>query len=323
MSNKHCPHCNCSTKAIKFGTTSAGRQRYRCKKCNRTWTSKSRPGRLEDKIWHDFVWNNMPVRALAEKYKKHQNTIRSIINYYQPKPIALDQLSQTEKDDIKVIILDTTYFGRKTGVICIIDAYTGKLLFFKFISGTETNMDYYNAVKTLFAANIRPKACVIDGRSGLATILEEELGMLVQMCHFHMWQIVRRYLTNNPVLIPNIELKQIMDWFINKHTQVTYKTFSNLIISWRVRNLLWLKEKHRNEHGKLEWSHAETRKAYNSLVRHSKWLFTYEKHPELNIPKTSNKIEGKFGNAKDKLRVHHGYTDTLKTKILFSLLSGE
>ena len=54
-----------------------------------------------------------------------------------------------------------------------------------------------------------------------------------------------------------------------------------------------------------------------------KYRCTWYDNAELNIPKTSNKIEGKFGNAKDKLRVHHGYTDTLKTKILFSLLSGE
>ncbi|MBQ3476098.1 hypothetical protein IJH26_01130 [Candidatus Saccharibacteria bacterium] len=171
-------------------------------------------------------------------------------------------------------------------------------------------------------AGICPKACLLDGRKGVADLLNEE-GVLVQMCHFHMWQIVRRYLTNNPVLGPNIELKQIMDNFLNRHFYVDRHTFAAQVLGWKQRNLLWLNEKHRGENGRLEWSHAETRRAYNAIISHAKWLFTYEKYPELNIPRTSNIIEGKFGNAKDKLRLHHGYTHKFKIKIFFSLLSGE
>ena len=299
----------------------SNKQKYYCKTCHKTWVNKNRPSLLQNKIWNDFVWNNMPVRVLSEKYHKHPNTIRNILRDYKPQPLNIASMNQEERAKIKVIVLDTTYFGKIMGVVTILDAHTGNLLYFMEIHHSETNNDYYMAIHALMDVEIRPKACVLDGRKGLAILLEEE-GIHVQMCHFHMWQIVRRYLTNSPVLEPNIELKLIMDSFLSKHTYTDKKLFSAQIIGWKQRNLNWLNEKHRNEHGKLEWTHADTRKAYNAIISHAKWLFTYEKYPDLNIPKTSNIIEGKFGNAKDKLKLHHGYTDKLKIKIFFSLLSG-
>lgn len=320
MNSKICPHCKCNT-VIKYGIQSS-KQKYRCKNCHKIWTNQSRPSKIMKKIWHDFVWDNMPVRVLAIKYHKHPNTIRNIIHGYKPPDLNIKDLKPSIKAKIKVVIVDTTYFGRTLGIVTIVDAYTGRLLYFKEIHHSETNDDYYVAIHTIIKAGIEPLACVLDGRKGLANLLEEE-NILVQMCHFHMWQIVRRYLTNKPVLGPNIELKWLMDNFLNKHTNTDKNTFLTQIINWKHRNLVWLNERHRNEYGRLEWTHANTRKAYNAIISHSKWLFTYEDYPDLNIPKTSNMIEGKFGNAKDKLKLHHGYTNKLKIKIFFSLLSGD
>lgn len=321
MNSKNCPYCDCSTEIVKIGLTSAKRQRYLCKACHKSWTNKSRNNRLSDKIWYDFVWNNMPVRTLAKIYQKHPNTIRTILHAYKPEPLDLNSLSKEKKQAITTIVMDTTYFGRAGGVVVIIDAHNGDLLYFHEIKGSESNTEYYRAIHTLLNAGIYPKACVIDGRKGVAEDLEDA-GILVQMCHFHTWQIVKRYIAGEPLLTPNIELKSIMNWFISKHTTITKHSFAAQILGWKERHWLWLKEKHRNENGRLEWSHAETRRAYNSIISHAKWLFTYEKYPELNIPKTSNILEGKFGNAKDKLKLHHGYSHKLKIKIFFSLLSG-
>ena len=321
MSNKHCPHCHCSTEFIRYGVTSSKKQKYKCRQCGKIWVNKSRKCRIAKNIWHDFVWNNMPVRALADKYSKHPNTIRTILHDYEIEPIDLSKLTKEEKAAIEVIVMDTTYFGREYGVVTILDAHTGDLLYFSEIKGSETNTDYYNAFFTLQEAGIQPKACVLDGRKGVADLLTDE-GVLVQMCHFHMWQIVRRYLTNSPVLEPNIELKRIMDNFLSRRFPMDRHKFSSYILGWKNKNWRWLNEKHRGDDGRLEWSHAETRRAYNAIISHAKWLFTYEKYPELNIPRTSNIIEGKFGNAKDKLRLHHGYTYKFKIKIFFSLLSG-
>ena len=165
--SKYCPYCHCSTEVIKFGVTNSGRQRYRCKICSHTWTNKPRPSKLSEKIWHDYVWDNMPVRALEKKYHKCGNTIRNIINQYQPPKLDLMQLPEDIKQQVKVIIMDTTYFGRNYGIVTIIDAYTNRLLYFQEINRSEIIQDYIDGLQTLLDANIKPLACVVDGRRGL------------------------------------------------------------------------------------------------------------------------------------------------------------
>lgn len=323
MNSRYCPHCNSSTKVTRFGTTSSGRQRYRCRSCNKTWTNAPRKARLSENIWHDFVWNNLPARALAAKYQKHPNTIRSILYDYSPKPLNLAGLPQEEKDKIKVIAMDATYFGRSHGVIVALDANNGTLLYFREIFGSETNKDYERCIETILAAGIRPKACIIDGRQGVRWILESR-GILVQLCQFHLKLMVKRYLTNNPILMPNIELKIIVDGLCSSHVRVDENLFRSQMVGWYMRYKNWLLERNYNEEThRREYSHQDTRRAFMAIKNHMDILFTYERYPELNIPRTSNRIEGAFGVAKDKLRIHHGYTKKLKIKILFSLLSGE
>ena len=52
-----------------------------------------------------------------------------------------------------------------------------------------------------------------------------------------------------------------------------------------------------------------------SIKRYYEYIFTYEKYPELNIEKTTNRKEALFKELKDKLRPHSGLTR--KHKILF------
>ena len=57
------------------------------------------------------------------------------------------------------------------------------------------------------------------------------------------------------------------------------------------------------------------RSAAASIKRYYEYIFTYEEYPELNIEKTTNRIEGLFKELKGKLRPHSGLTR--KHKILF------
>ena len=52
------------------------------------------------------------------------------------------------------------------------------------------------------------QAVVVDDRPGIKTSFK---GIPIQMCQFHQIQIVNRYLTKNPKLIPSIQLKTIIE----------------------------------------------------------------------------------------------------------------
>jgi len=51
------------------------------------------------------------------------------------------------------------------------------------------------------------------------------------------------------------------------------------------------------------------------------YLFTYQKHPELNIPNTTNALDGCFAYLKELVRVHRGVSQTLKRKIILEILT--
>jgi len=51
------------------------------------------------------------------------------------------------------------------------------------------------------------------------------------------------------------------------------------------------------------------------------YLFTYQRHPELNIPNTTNTLDGLFAHLKDYVRVHRGLKSDLKNKIILDFLA--
>ena len=70
------------------------------------------------------------------------------------------------------------------------------------------------------------------------------------------------------------------------------------------------------------YTHRKTRTLIKGIAVLLPYLFTFEQYPEFNIPKTNNLIEGVHSALKNKLNIHRGATKSLKTKIVFSFLSG-
>ncbi|MGX2956671.1 IS256 family transposase, variant Zn-binding type, partial [Ursidibacter arcticus] len=70
-----------------------------------------------------------------------------------------------------------------------------------------------------------------------------------------------------------------------------------------------------NEKGYFPYKHKGLRGALSSLKYYEKYLFTFEKHPELNIEKTTNRLEGLFSELKRKLNNHNGLSK--KRKVMF------
>ncbi len=104
----------------------------------------------------------------------------------------------------------------------------------------------------------------------------------------------------------------------NKDVKSQFKNeFYLKIHHWKIKHKAFLEERSDkpNEKGKYPYKHRNVRSAYTSIKRYMDYIFTYEKYPELNIEKTTNRIEGLFKELKDKLRPHSGLTR--KHKILF------
>ena len=73
--------------------------------------------------------------------------------------------------------------------------------------------------------------------------------------------------------------------------------------------------------GKTTYTHTRLRTAKRSLKTHLKWLFTYEEHTEVNIPNTTNMLEGYNSQLKRALLNHNGLSDTNKKKFIDGFLN--
>jgi hypothetical protein len=103
--------------------------------------------------------------------------------------------------------MDTTYWGRKFGVMLFKDNITKENLL-KYYVQYETNLVYIQGIEELKKQGFIVLAIVCDGRKELV----RSFGNIpVQMCQFHQSAIIRRYLTKNPKLKPSQELMEVVD----------------------------------------------------------------------------------------------------------------
>ncbi len=209
--------------------------------------------------------------------------------------------------------MDTTYWGTNFGVMLFKDAITKENLL-KYYVKYETNAQYKRGIEELKNRGFDIIAIVCDGRRGLINSFSD---ILVQMCQFHQAAIIRRYITKNPRLIASIELKEI----VGMMKQTDKESFEGAIELWYKKWKSFLNERTINEKtGKSHYTHKRLRSAYRSLKTNMKWLFTWYDNTELNIPNTTNAIDGHFADLKNKLRNHNGLSIERKKKFIDGFL---
>jgi hypothetical protein len=209
--------------------------------------------------------------------------------------------------------MDTTYFGRKFGVMLFKDALTGTNLHKQYVR-YETNQLYAQGVYTLREKGFKILAAVCDGRRGLIHLLGD---IPIQMCQFHQVAIVTRYLTRKPKLDAGKELRTLTLML----TKTDKESFVGGLHDWYEKWHLFLNERSVNkETGSTRYTHKNLRSAYRSLKTNLPWLFTWYDNPEIKIPNTTNAIDGHFADMKNKLRNHNGLTEGRKKRFIDEFL---
>lgn len=243
---------------------------------------------------------------LSKKYNCSIRTIQRKIDSH--KPFIL-----TKDPRVVVVLMDTTYWGRSFGVMLFKDALTKENLL-KYYVRNETNFLYKKGVKELISKGYKVIAIVSDGRKGLI----QSFGSIpVQMCQFHQVAIIRRYITKNPKLSASIELKELVAMM--KLTD--RESFEGALNDWFTKWEDFLNERTINvETGRSYYTHKRLRSAYRSLKSNLPWLFTWYDYIELNIPNTTNAIDGHFADLKNKLRNHNGLSLDRKMKFIDAFL---
>jgi transposase-like protein len=209
--------------------------------------------------------------------------------------------------------MDTTYWGRNFGVMLFKDSLTKENLL-KYYVKNETNQLYINGISELKSLGFDIKGIVCDGRKGLIQSFND---IPVQMCQFHQSAIIRRYLTKKPKLKAAQELIEVVD--LMKKTDK--ESFEGALQQWFENWQDFLNERTISPiTNKSFYTHKRLRSAYRSLSNNLKWLFTWYEFIELNIPNTTNAIDGHFADLKNKLRNHNGLSLKRKKKFIDGFL---
>jgi len=205
--------------------------------------------------------------------------------------------------------MDTTYFGRTFGVMVFKDSLSGQVLFKQYVKH-ETNKLYLQGIEEIARRGIKIQAIICDGRKGLLTLFGKDIP--VQMCNFHQVAVVRRYITKKPKMQASIEL-----WELTLLLKQTDKvSFEGGLQDWFIKWESFMNERRVDEKGKKRYVHKKLRSAYRSLKTNLPWLFTWYDKIELNIPNTTNAIDGHFADLKNKLRNHNGLSIARKKKFI-------
>ena len=210
-----------------------------------------------------------------------------------------------------MIGIDTTWFG-SLGLTIVRDITNKKNIIWRFVH-KETQLAYSSLVQTCVDSGVSLLGIVVDGKDSLFHSFGD---VPIQMCHFHMAHILRKYLTKNPTLECNKALWKL--WYQRK----TYNrgTFSIALLKWYFKYCYELLEGYIDtDTGKWEYSKDRTIKAYGSLRKFIPFLFIYQKSKW--IPTTNNSLEGINSDLKNKMRNHNGLRWDRRAKVLHFYLT--
>ncbi len=205
--------------------------------------------------------------------------------------------------------IDATYWGRNRGVMLALDGLTGRVLYMAFIRH-ETIEDYRTAIESIESRGYLIRGIIVDGMQGL---FREFSRYPMQMCHFHMISIIRRYLTKRPRLKAARELKSIVfsittsdrDTFLVEYHR--WKSDHDSVINRRSVS---------KKTGSSHYTHRRLRTAMHSVDFYLPYLFTFQREDCTGMPNTNNKIEGTFTDLKKNLNVHSGLSEENRKRFI-------
>ena len=284
-------------------------QRYFCKFCNKKFQNTSKKKINIDSIRREYSEGKQTQDQIAHKRGRSRKWVCNTLKF--------EQILSGKNKDITpqetVLIIDTTFY-KQFGVMLFRSWDLKRNLLYKIVH-SERNADYKEGVEELISDGWKITAIVSDGRPGLRKLLPS---IPFQLCQFHKFQRITQLISRNPRLEAGRDLRRIL--FCLKQTDRESMTF--FLKRWYECWGDFLKEKTLNIiTGKYHFTHRKLRSAFFSIRRDLDVLFTFQDHYKvLNIPQTSNSIEGYFSHLNSKLNIHRGASRSTQINLIFQLI---
>jgi len=119
-------------------------------------------------------------------------------------------------------------------------------------------------------------------------------------------------------LMGALEASKDLKKIVSRLTQTTEKNFTQKLDEWNEEYQGFLDEKSiSSTTGKLHYPHPRIRAAYRSLRTNLPYLFTYKNYKNLDIPNTTNALEGGvFSHMKNMISLYRGLSKSMKVNLV-------
>ena len=260
-------------------------------------------------MFDDYIGGKQTLTQLAKKHGHSHIWVRDRLDAVTVPEVMITPCAS-------VFIADTTFWGRVYGV-CVFRAWPlAKNIWWHEVTG-ERMAHYRFGRAILEEKGWKFLGIVVDGRRGFFNVFKD---IPIQMCQFHQMKQVTKYLTRRPKTDAGKELRAL----VLTLAKTDEAMFTSGLDAWHAKYGDFITEKTVEEFvtGRKKWyySHGNVRSAYRSMRTNLPYLFTYLKYPELNIPNTTNSLDGSFSAVKKKLGVHHGLRRDRRYKVISKLL---
>ena len=245
-------------------------------------------------------------KELSKKYGRSGKTLRKLFDEHAGATGEILEVTEPF-----VLILDATFWGRGYGILMA--RSKRKVLYWQEIE-SESNGEYLKCLLEMENRGYSFTAVVVDGRQGVRHLLEKKYPTVpIQFCQFHQIEIVKRYIPQRAKTEAGKELRKIALGLAKTHEI----EFAKQLEVWHAKYAEFLKEKSLTE-GTNRWryTHRRLRSAYHSLMKNLPYLFTFQNHPVLEIPNTTNHCDGLFSHLKQKIGIHRGISKQRRKKMI-------
>ena len=260
-------------------------------------------------MWIDYSEGKQSQLQIAKKVGKSREWVNKNL---KREPRLGGKNLKIESQKI-VLVVDTTYFSQ-FGLMVFRATNLKQNLLWKIVDH-ETNSEYMSGIEALINDGWEILAIIADGKPGLGKLFPE---IPFQLCQFHQFQRITQLISKNPKLQASQELREIL--FLLKETdRLSFEYFLN---EWHERWKDFLKEKTLDlVSGKSHFTHRRLRTAYFGLRRNLNVLFTFQYHSKkIQIPNTTNSLDGYFAHLKNKLSVHQGASKNTQINLISQLI---
>lgn len=281
-----------------------------CQACGQTFQNIKKPQRQARALWQKYTFKKQTLADLVEETGQCLTTIQQKLKQAQPAP----KKTLVNFYQPVALVCDTTYFA--TYGVMVWRCFNRRAnLLWRFVQ-EETVADYLTGIAALERQGYIISAVTCDGHKGLLGALKRA-GYPAQLCQFHLLKTITRYLTKNPQLEAGQDLRRLV-------LSLSYsdeESFNHAFALWSERWEKFLQEKTYDPiSDKWQYTHRRLRSASRSIIYSLPYLFTFEHFPELNIPKTTNTLDGTFSHLKQKVHIHRGLSELTEKKMIESIL---